>query len=432
MSVRFFHLLHGPCWLTQTTSLRFPKLVSAGGAVHTAQDEHRSVSHTFSAGYRAQCRFRSGPLFEHPAVATLDYLMSLDTDSMFPREVNWDPIEAMHGNGSRVLGYSSLLVSSSAYVRGLWPAVLQFLAYEGLDLRQGRAPEHFLRRFLVDQPGSDYFRFYRFIDELGGFWLYRWGDHAIRGLGTAIALWAHEAEEPRLLAYDLEVPYAHQATCFCHDPQLRCVDAGKDIRGRRQVSCFGLRRRRSGTARPPDLRREECRAPSTTVNSADFCATCRQLDAEGTNDLLDTVLEQYTAWQGLETGKFKDDYKDDDKDEEEKVPPEAAPSRVEQRFTAEELEQARKEVDAMLDADDTVTGYSVSGPLTIHGVATTDTVPTSSAPSAPAASAGGPAATASNAAPATDHVVQATETALGAGGPRRCWSRRGDPERCRA
>lgn len=23
---------------------------------------------------------------------------------MFPREVNWDPIEAMHGNGSRVLG----------------------------------------------------------------------------------------------------------------------------------------------------------------------------------------------------------------------------------------------------------------------------------------------------------------------------------------
>ncbi|CAK9102521.1 unnamed protein product [Durusdinium trenchii] len=67
---------------------------------------------------------------------------------------------------------------------------------------------------------------------------------------------------------------------------------------RRQVSCFGLRRRRSGTARPPDLRREECRAPSTTVNSADFCATCRQLDAEGTNDLLDTVLEQYTAWQG--------------------------------------------------------------------------------------------------------------------------------------
>ncbi|CAK9102519.1 unnamed protein product [Durusdinium trenchii] len=112
----------------------------------SVEDEHRSVSHTFSAGYRAQCRFRSGPLFEHPAVATLDYLMSLDTDSMFPREVNWDPIEAMHGNGSRVLGYSSLLVSSSAYVRGLWPAVLQFLAYEGLDLRQGRAPEHFLRR----------------------------------------------------------------------------------------------------------------------------------------------------------------------------------------------------------------------------------------------------------------------------------------------
>lgn len=58
---------------------------------------------------------------------------------------------------------------------------------------------------------------FRFIDELGGFWLYRWGsgdpwwkvlwqgefwtfrveppeDHAIRGLGAAIALWMYEAQ----------------------------------------------------------------------------------------------------------------------------------------------------------------------------------------------------------------------------------------------
>eukprot|EP00434_Breviolum_minutum_P014398 symbB.v1.2.012695.t1/scaffold812.1/size160323/3 len=220
------------------------------------EDEMRSVSHhTFSAGYRAQCRFRAGPLFEHPAVAPLDYVMSLDTDSMLPANLSRDPILEMHQNRSKVLGYSNLAVSSSAYVRGLWAATLQYLVYEGINLTECRgAPgqaAHFLQRFLLNQNkdnflvaynslvvmtdfevlrvsffkrGSDYFRFYRFIDELGGFWLYRWGDHAIRGLGAAIALWMYEVKQPaeeQLLAYDL------QDTCFCHDPKLKCVDSGK-------------------------------------------------------------------------------------------------------------------------------------------------------------------------------------------------------------
>lgn len=231
------------------------------------EDETRTVSHhTFSAGYRAQCRFRAGPLFEHPAVASLDYLMSLDTDSMLPAELARDPFLEMHQNSSKILGYSKLAISSSAYVRGLWAAVLQYLAYEGINLTESRQKafgeaQHFLQRFLLDQskdtllvaynflvamtdfevlrvsffkPGSDYFRFYRFIDELGGFWLYRWGDHAIRGLGTAIALFPHEvkqASDGRLVAYDLQVPYAHQDTCLCQDPKLRCADRGKAASG---------------------------------------------------------------------------------------------------------------------------------------------------------------------------------------------------------
>eukprot|EP00434_Breviolum_minutum_P014399 symbB.v1.2.012696.t1/scaffold812.1/size160323/4 len=41
---------------------------------------------------------------------------------------------------------------------------------------------------------------------------------------------------------------------------------------------------------------------------------------------------------------------------------------AEKRFTPEELEKARQEVDAMLEQDDNFAGYSVAGPLTIHGV----------------------------------------------------------------
>eukprot|EP00439_Symbiodinium_sp_Y106_P042354 s1203_g5.t1 len=192
-------------------------------------DTERTVSHhTFSVGYRAQCRFRSGPLFEHPAVARLDYLMSLDTDSMFTEDVETDPIEAMHQNKSLVLGYSHLMISNGAYMKGLWTATQPYLTYRGLKLAKLLQQNwHFLSRFLVPyvghhtqerklpevmysnlvvmtdlellrisffRPGSDYFRFYRYLDEMGGFWEHRWGDHAVRGLGAGIALLPHERD----------------------------------------------------------------------------------------------------------------------------------------------------------------------------------------------------------------------------------------------
>ena len=34
----------------------------------------------WTLGYRGMCRFRSGPIFTHPAVRSFDYAMTLDTD----------------------------------------------------------------------------------------------------------------------------------------------------------------------------------------------------------------------------------------------------------------------------------------------------------------------------------------------------------------
>jgi len=52
---------------------------------------------------------------------------------------------------------------------------------------------------------QDYFRY---LDSIGGFWLYRWGDHGIRTLG----IWMH-MEESRLMK--LNIPYGHQNWCVC-------------------------------------------------------------------------------------------------------------------------------------------------------------------------------------------------------------------------
>ncbi|CAE7227179.1 KTR2 [Symbiodinium sp. CCMP2456] len=193
--------------------------------------------------------------------------MSLDTDSMFTEDVETDPIEAMHQNKSLVLGYSHLMISNGAYMKGLWTATLPYLTYRGVKLA-GLLQQnwHFLSRFLVPyvghhtqevmysnlvvmtdlellrisffRPGSEYFRFYRYLDELGGFWEHRWGDHAVRGLGAGIALLPHERDPAEanettipLMAYDLKLPYAHQGSCFCQTPGRRCEELGQAASG---------------------------------------------------------------------------------------------------------------------------------------------------------------------------------------------------------
>lgn len=77
------------------------------------------------------------------------------------------------------------------------------------------------------------------------------------------------------------------------------------------------------------------------------------------------------------------------------------------RFTAEELAQARKEVDEIIDRDDIATECTVSGPLTVRGVA---------APAATASIAAAPAANVlpASAASASNQKVAAAKSLVGA------------------
>lgn len=233
-------------------------------------DETSDLHSTFGLGYMAQSRFRSGPLFNHPAVQSFDYLLGLDSDSHFPSRIEKDPFEELHGNPELVMGISHITMTSPASVLNLWEHTMLYAMKENIDiwsqdlfLKREKADRHFLFQFLNNREfiglervpswnyrvvmtdceilrlsffrgkESRYSEYFSYLDSLDGFWLHRWGDHAVRTLGVGMALWKEDRSEwilglsgrgsrSRPRVFTMDMPYAHQDYCSCGSANRTC------------------------------------------------------------------------------------------------------------------------------------------------------------------------------------------------------------------
>jgi hypothetical protein len=188
----------------------------------------------WTMGYRGMCRFRSGPIFTHPAIAKNDYAMTLDTDGYFPADVEGDPMTEMH-EGNYDYTYSHMLADQPGAVRHFWHYTLLYMGLKGVHPRGTDLLKNVIRQedaewnymlymndieivrlsWFTSDPYQDYFRY---LDSVGGFWLYRWGDHAMRTI--AVGMWMNESK-----ILNMDVPYGHQAYCKCPE-YAACVREG--------------------------------------------------------------------------------------------------------------------------------------------------------------------------------------------------------------
>lgn len=189
----------------------------------------------WSLGYRGMCRFRSGTIFLQPVLQKFQYAMTLDTDGYFPAEVASDPIAEMHAGGY-VYTWSHLLPDLPGAVKHFWDYSLMYMRMKNIEPRGTPILRQFVREedvqwtyqlymndieivqmdWFRSDPYQDYFRY---LDSMGGFWLHRWGDHAVRTI--AVGMWL-----PQEKVYEMDIPYGHQNYCRCSHPDLECVREG--------------------------------------------------------------------------------------------------------------------------------------------------------------------------------------------------------------
>jgi len=168
----------------------------------------------YGLGYRGMCRFRSGPMFMQPVMKQFDYAWTLDTDGYFPADIYKDPFEEIWRRGY-VYGFSHVSRDQASAVQHFWEFCRLYLESKGIDPKRTKIMRritdalvlrdtywHEWNRVLfmndIEITKLAWFRedryqdFFRYLDSVGGFWLYRWGDHAVRTI--AVALWLDEGQ----------------------------------------------------------------------------------------------------------------------------------------------------------------------------------------------------------------------------------------------
>jgi len=171
--------------------------------------------HPFPIGYRHMCRFMSMLIFCHISVKNYDYLWRLDTDSFLLDKIDYDVFEFMKTK-NLVYGYLTIDKDTPDAVKGLWEATKNYIEKNNIS-------PTFLNKFIFngDWDMSYYYtnfeiskidfwlskgplNFFTYLDQTGGIYKYRWGDHVIHLL--ILSIFAQENEVHKFS----DIAYQHQ------------------------------------------------------------------------------------------------------------------------------------------------------------------------------------------------------------------------------
>jgi len=197
------------------------------------------------------CRFYSGWFWRHPALLKYEWLWRLDTDVEFKCDVPYDPIERMISKKA-LYGFVQINPDATWVQPSLASNVSRFLA-ENAHLVPEDANMGFvwdgaagIEKAMKGHAGSDdwtkycmynnfeishrsvweteiYTKFFRFLDQAGGFFYERWSDSPVHSFGLAMSLRRDQVWQFRDLGYQ------HQGWSYECPALDRCLCEKEDF-----------------------------------------------------------------------------------------------------------------------------------------------------------------------------------------------------------
>ena len=179
-----------------------------------------------------------------PVMKQFDFAWTLDTDGYYPAPLNTDYMQVMHDE-NKIYAYSHTSRDQPSAVQHFWELTRGYLEHKNITVMDTPTLRHLTDALVmrdtfwnewnrvlfmndVEIVRLSWFRndpyqdFFNYIDSLGGWWLYRWGDHGVRTL--AVAFWVDKEDY-----FQMKIPYGHQNVCHCGDehPNQVCKRFGE-------------------------------------------------------------------------------------------------------------------------------------------------------------------------------------------------------------
>lgn len=157
-------------------------------------DHIKEMGTSARPGYMHMCRFMGNTIFQHPALDDYRYYCRLDTDSYILSSVKPDIFEDAVQNDVHYGFIDDSIVDQPFFTCGLWDTSKRFIdahpeipTYAKLytDIQEGH-----LYYTNFELCSIQWFRsapwtlFFEAVDQAGGIYKYRWGDHIIRYIGV--------------------------------------------------------------------------------------------------------------------------------------------------------------------------------------------------------------------------------------------------------
>lgn len=210
----------------------YPKWIDKNKAEQSRKElEEKGIIYGGSESYRHMCRFFSGFFYKNELVKKFDYYWRIEPGVKFFCKMRYDPFKFLKDK-NKEYGFVISIREFMETIPSLWQSTIDYLVYnrekvENNSLRfmfdsNNYNGCHFWSNFEIGSlsfyRSEKYEKYFKYLDQKGGFYYERWGDAPVHSIAAALFL-----GKDKVHFFD-DIGYEHPPFNHCPSSPSRQLD----------------------------------------------------------------------------------------------------------------------------------------------------------------------------------------------------------------